>query len=340
MKKIFFHIPGPWRHNYLLFFLLWVLLCSGACHKTGTAEETGLMMKEITVDGAVRRYALYVPEHERDTPLPLLLVLHGGGGKIETMVGETGRKSPYKLWMEIADREKFLVIYPQAVDGPTGWPNWNDCRNNAPILPEVNDVKFLTTLMDRTAADYLVDTDRIYVTGISNGGIMTLRLATEIPQRLAAVAPISASLPDSSECQDPATPLPVLFMNGTADPMLPYAGGTIGNPPDSEHGTVLPVETSVRTWCRINHTDTIPQTKEYTDKDPGDGSTVTCYTYSNGVGGTEVVFFKITGGGHAAPSIREQYSQLWQNYVGPQNHDIEMAEEIWNFFRQHQRPSR
>jgi len=328
------------RKGLHVFFPLWLIvvgICSIACHKTSTAVESGLTIKQITVDGQARKYALYVPDHGPGYTLPLVLVLHGGGGKIETMIGLTGRKSPYKLWMEIAAREKFLVIYPQALEGPTGWPNWNDCRNNAPILPEADDVKFLTSLMDLAINDYGADPGRIFVTGISNGGIMTLRLATEVAGRLAAVAPISASLPDSSECPLPAQPLSILFMNGTADPMLPYHGGTIGNPPNPDHGSVMPVETSIHIWCNINRTDTIPQIEHYPDNDPDDGSTVTCYTYPNGVNGTEVVFFKITGGGHAAPSIREQYSQLWQNYVGPQNHDIEMAYVIWAFFKEKKR---
>ena len=324
--------------RYMKIPLLLALLLFAGCKRSETAPAaTGLFFRTITVDGLSRRYAIYIPANGGHTSMPLILVLHGGGGKIENMTGQTGKKSPYRLWMEIADQEKCIVIYPQAVDGPTGWPNWNDCRNNAPILPEVDDVKFLTTLMDETAKEYHTDADRVYVTGISNGGIMTLRLAAQVPKRLAAVAPISASLPDSSECQLPATPLSVLFMNGTADPMLPYNGGTIGNPPNPQHGTVLPVDSSVKIWMTLDHTDTVAQVKEYPDRDPGDGSTVVRYTYDHGTNGTAVVFFKITGGGHTAPSIREQYSQLWLNYVGTQNHDIEMVEVIWDFFRDKKR---
>jgi polyhydroxybutyrate depolymerase len=310
-----------------------LLMIIAACHKTGSAEETGLIMKEITVDGWVRRYALYVPEHNGDLSLPLVFVLHGGGGEIENMIGETGRKSPYKLWMEIADREKLIILYPQALDGPAGRPNWNDCRANATVLPEVDDVRFITTLIDETILHYSVDTTRIFVTGISNGGIMTLRLATEIPQRLAAAAPICASLPDTSECPSPSRPLPILFMNGTADPLMPYQGGIINNPPDPAHGSVMPVDTAVKRWISLNQADTLPEIKTFPDLDPGDACTVTRYTYTGSNGSAPVILYRIEGGGHAAPSIREQYSQLWLNYVGPQNHDIEMAEEIWNFFR-------
>ena len=340
MKNTFIHIPCRRRYNCLPFLLLLVLFCSGACHKTTTAGGSSLLKKEITVDGHVRRYAIYLPSGSGETPLPLVMVLHGGGGKIENMIGETGRRSPYKLWMEIADREKLIIIYPQALDGPAGRPNWNDCRANATVLPEVDDVKFLSSLIDETILHYPVDTARIFVTGISNGGIMTLRLATQLPGRFAAAAPIAASLPDTSECPSPSRPLPILFMNGTADPLMPYEGGIINNPPNPAHGSVMPVDTAVKRWITLNQADTLPEIRTFPDLDPGDACTVTRYTYTRSNGGAPVILYRIEGGGHAAPSIREQYALFYERYVGHQNHDIEMAEEIWNFFRQHQRPSR
>ena len=324
--------------RYMKIPLLLALLLFAGCKRSETAPAaTGLFFRTITVDGLSRRYAIYIPANGGHTSIPLILVLHGGGGKIENMTGQTGKKSPYKLWMEIADREKCIVIYPQAVDGPAGRPNWNDCRANASVLPQTDDVKFISSLVDETIRDHPIDTTRIFATGVSNGGIMTLRLATELPGRFAAVAPIAASMPDTSECLSPATPLSILFMNGTADPLMPYDGGIINNPPNPAHGSVMPVDTAVKQWVMLDHVDTVPEIITLPDLDPFDESTVTRYIYSGGTDATAVVLYKIIGGGHTAPSIREQYSQLWLNYVGTQNHDIEMVEVIWDFFRDKKR---
>ncbi len=319
------------KHLTGLILLVTTLGCGHGAPSSPPQED--LSIREISVDGLTRTYALYLPPGGQDRSIPLVMVLHGGGGKITNMIGWSNRRSPYRLWMEVAEKEGLIIVYPQAVNGPTGRPNWHDCRLDAAVLPEVDDVHFLTTLLDTLAARYPVDTDRIYVTGMSNGGIMTLRLAVEVPQRLAAVAPLCASFPDTSECGLPSTPLPIFLLNGTADPLLPYKGGTIGNPPRAERGTVIPVEQTVALWQHVNGTDTVARVRQLPDLDPHDGSTITLLTYPDPLGNNEVVFCRINGGGHAAPSIREQYSPLWTNYVGPQNHDAEMVELVWDFFR-------
>lgn len=122
-------------------------------------------------------------------------------------------------------------------------------------------------------------------------------------------------------------------MNGTDDNHMPYNGGIIGNPLNPNNGTVLSTDETINYWINFNHTDTIPETFTYPDIDTTDGGVVQRFVYENGNSGTEVVLYKVNGGGHSAPSIKEQYSQLYEQYFNKQNHDIEMTTEVWNFFK-------
>ncbi len=297
------------------------------------SNEYGLFTKTIVVDGTTRRYSIYIPKGLGNASHPLIFELHGGGVYIEDMTGESGYKTPYKLWMNLADNEKFIVIYPEGLNGAYGKPTWHDCRGNATVYSDANDVRFISTLINKISSSYNIDSSRVYASGTSNGGLMVLRLAVELSDKIAAVAATVASMPDSSECGQPVNPVSVLFMNGTNDNHLPYNGGTLSNPPAPEHGTVYPTEAAVNTWTTFNKTDTIPIVYNFPDLDTKDGGTVTKYTYSNGIKGTEVILYKINGGGHSAPSIRERYSASFELYFNKQNHDIEMATEAWLFFK-------
>ncbi len=320
-------------HFWMIISLL--SLTMGCCKLINVEQnpKAGLYTRTIVVDGATRRFAYYLPQHSKNSPLPLVFELHGGGVYIEDMTGESGHKTPYKVWMDLADTEKFIVVYPEGENGAYGKPTWNDCRANSLVSSTADDVKFIDTLIKWFSLAYGIDSNRVYVSGTSNGGIMALRLAVELSDRIAAVAAIAAAMPDSSECGPPIQPVSVLFMNGTADNHLPYNGGTLSNPPKSSHGTVYSTEESVKIWTTVDHTDSTPIVHHFPDIDLHDGSTVTSYTYPNGTNGTKVVLYKVTGGGHSAPSIQEQYSRLFEKYFGKQNHDIEMVREVWDFFK-------
>ena len=298
-----------------------------------SAPKGSLTTKNIIVDGKKRRYAIYIPKGLGNRPCPLIFELHGGGIYIEDMTGESGHKTPYKLWMSLADIEKFIVVYPEGLKGAYGKPTWNDCRGNSIVSSNADDVHFISVLIDTISSKYKIDPHRIYASGTSNGGLMALRLAVELSNRIAAVAATAASMPDDSKCSKPKHPISVLFMNGTADNHLPYNGGTVSYPPNPDYGTVYSTEKSVQIWVHIDQTDATPVVHKFPDLDKKNGSTVTSYTYSHGLEGTEVVLYKVIGGGHSAPSILERYSWLFEMYFGKQNHDIEMVWEVWKFFR-------
>lgn len=322
------------KKNSILKYFGFIILIflSVSCNKSND-NQNGLSTKNITVDGVSRRYAIYIPQNIGTSPVPLIFELTGGQVNIEDMTGQSGNKSPHKLWMNIADDEKFIVVYPEGLNGSSGKPTWNDCRENFIVNSNADDVHFISTLIDEISLNHKIDQNRIYASGPSNGGMMALRLAVELSDKIAAVAATIAAVSDVSDCGQPVNPISVLFMNGTNDNYLPYNGGTIGNPPNPDHGSVFPTETSVKIWTTFNQTDTIPVVFGFPDLDTDDGGIVTKYTYSNGIERTQVVLYKVNGGGHSAPSIKEQYSVLFELLFNKQNHDIEMTTEVWNFFK-------
>ena len=210
-----------------------------------------------------------------------------------------------------------------------GSRGWNDCRNDAPGNPDTDDVAFLSQLIDKIKAEYNHDNDRVYVAGVSNGASMAIRLAQEIPEKIAIFASIVTSMAGNSECLDTNIPISALFMNGTADPLAPYDGGQVA----SNRGLVLSTDESIDYWVSRNNTDTNPIETPLDNIDNNDNSTVVKYLYTNGTNNTEVVLYKVIDGGHAEPSLQERYGNLFLAIVGVQNGDIEMAHEVWDFFK-------
>ncbi len=321
--------------NKIITFIIFLALVifSEGCEKLTLEYSYGLHTKIITVSGKTRRYAIYIPKDIENKHVPLVFELHGGGVYIEDMTGQSGYKSPYKLWMYLADKDKFIVVYPEGLAGAFGKPTWNDCRADCIVNSKADDVHFIDTLITILSAKYKIDSNKIYVSGTSNGGFMALRLAVELSNKIAAIAAVAAAMPAKTKCCSPTNYISVLFMNGTDDNHMPYNGGIIGNPPDSARGSALSTPASIQFWTKFDHTDTIPTVYTYPDLDTTDGSYVIKYTFSNGNNNTQVVFYKIIGGGHSAPSIEEQYSPLYERYFNKQNHDIEMTTEVWNFFK-------
>ncbi len=305
-----------------------------SCNKQNDVEnpKSGLFTQNtIIVDGITRTYDYYIPNNLGSSLRPLVFLLHGGGSRSDDLTGESGFKAPYKVWKNIADEEKFIIIYPNGTNNPLGAQGWNDCRADATTNPSVNDVDFIDSLIGHFSSLFNIDASRIYASGTSNGGHMSLRLALELSNKIAAVAPVVASMP-AIKCSDPVHPISVLFMIGTNDPLSPYNGGEVA-PSIGGRGTVLSAQGSVNFWVEFNQTDSIPSIMNYQDINTTDDSTVKRSTYSNGTEVSQVVLYEVLGGGHLEPSIQEQYSTIIELSLGSQNHDIEMATEIWNFFK-------
>lgn len=278
--------------------------------------------QHISIKGIERSYHLFNPSQKANSPI--IFLFHGNGGSADNIAGLSHVKAPYIPWFDIAANEGLILVIPDGTIGPKNSQGWNDCRNDAPRIPASDDVGFITTLLDTLKTSLRFDDRKVYMVGTSNGGHFVMRLAQEIPHRMTAFASIVASGPANSKCSTSTIPVSALFMNGTADPLVPYLGG------NTENGSVISTDSSIAYWVNRNGTQTSPIITEFPQKS---SSKVIAYRYAQGVNGTEVILYKVEGGGHIEPSRRERYSFLWTSFAGSQNGDIESAEEIWTFFK-------
>lgn len=286
-----------------------------------------MQLKKLDINGKERAYYLHLPHAYRsEAELPLVIVLHGGGkGNGLTLEKHLG-------FTALADSEGFVVVYPNGVDN-----NWRDGRGvtyRGANDDSVDDIGFISQLIDHLTKVYKIDSKRVYITGLSNGGMMTLRLGCELSSKLAAIAPVIANMPKNiiDVCK-PDAPLAILLMNGTADPLVPYNGGHV-HFFRRKMGEVASTTETVSFWVNHNHCNAIPKTSKLPDIDLTDGSRVTVTQFANPTNGCEVILYTIHGGGHTLPgsSIPDR-----PRLLGRKNKDINGAEVIWKFFQKHSR---
>jgi polyhydroxybutyrate depolymerase len=310
------------------FYILILILI--ACNPSDSSDpiEKGLLKNQvIKINGTDRNYHIFIPDIPNNAPIVMLF--HGNGSNYDDMLGLSGVKAPYKNWLNIAEEQNLIVVVPNGTLGSSGMRGWNDCRTDASTNPDIDDISFVNQLLDFIINQYKANPAKVFVSGTSNGGHFAIRLAQEIPNRITAFAAIVASNAVNSQCPNSSTKVSALFMNGTDDPILPYEGGQMA----SNRGEVISTENSVMYWVQRNQASTSPEISNLPNINSNDNSTVSKYLYKNGGNNTEVVLYKIEEGGHTEPSITQRYSPLFLLAVGNQNGDIEMATEVWNFFK-------
>ncbi len=248
----------------------------------------------LRVGGLKRSYLIHFPKgYNPKTPTPVVLALHGA-----TMNG------PMMAWFcglnRTADEAGFIAVYPNGT-GSFSSLNWNagTCCGDA-VQKNVDDVAFINAVLDDLIQSCNVDVRRIYVTGMSNGGMMAYRLASELSHRLAAVAPVAGTM-GTRTCH-PSRPVPILHFHGTDDKFMPYGGGR------SPSGKLLySVDHSLQSWVKVNGCDEQPTTTVLSESD--DEMKVTQKTYQN-ADGVEVVLVEIEGGGHTWPGMSPPAADL------------------------------
>jgi len=274
--------------------------------------------------GLRRTYLLHVPPSLRKgAPVPLVLALHGGGGTGLGMETVTGL-SP------LSDRHGFIVVYPDAVG-----KNWNDGRGLRQLRSQredIDDPGFMAALVEDLRRSHGVDPARVYATGISNGAIFCHALAAKRAGLVAAIAPVVGGMAPSVAADfAPARPVSVIVVQGTADPLVPFAGGTVA----WNRGRILPTAEAVGKWVEHDGCGPEPLREELPDRDPRDGMRVRRDTYGGGKEGTEVVLVTVEGGGHTwAGGL--QY--LPERTIGKTCRDVDASALIWEFFSRHPRP--
>jgi polyhydroxybutyrate depolymerase len=198
----------------------------------------------------------------------------------------------------------------------------------SPNASTADDVAFLNALVDNLIAKGIADPKRVYISGLSNGGFMAMRMACEAPERFAAFAQVIASAPlNARDTCRPARPLPMLMINGTDDTLVKFAA-TAAAAQGSFGANELAAFWATRNGCTTSADSALP------DLDPQDKSSVTLRRYVGCKSGGEVEFLTVKGGGHQPPSQGSVRNYpLLRGILGVRNHDIDTAETFWAFFK-------
>lgn len=282
------------------------------------AAEMAVSTKEesIVVDDRKRTYIVHLPpQYKEGISLPLVFVLHGGGGNAKNAMNMAGMNS-------LADEEGFIVVYPTGSGRlKDKFLSWNDGLLKLYAAKQnIDDVKFFRRMIEKLKEKYNIDQNRIYSTGISNGGIMSYKLACELSDKIAAIAPVAASLDPKSKMPD--EPVSVIIFSGTADEHIPYYGG-YGEKSKAKIDH-KPVSYAVDFWVKNNGCSPIPKREEF-------GSIIK-ETYTGGRENTEVILYTIKGGGHSWPGGKEG---LKYGNADPPTQEIGATKLIWEFFKKH-----
>jgi len=309
------------KYRFTLFCV--ALLGLGLTWRWAVAQQFGILRaaeKTVQVDGRERSYLVFAPRRSTGK-LPLVFVLHGGGGNGRQMERHSGFNA-------LARREGFLVCYPQGYE-----KNWNDGRG-VEFLPahqkNIDDVKFLRQVVDEIAKEHEVDRSRVFATGISNGAFMSHRLAAEASDVFCAVAPLAGGMavPIAQDFQ-PTHPVSLFVIQGDSDPLVPFAGGEVGAKRGRKRGKFIATADAVGKYLAANGVKQKPTSTQLEDTDPKDGTTTEATIYPPGENGAKVQLYIVKNGGHTWPGTRPYAPE---RLIGKVSQDFNASEEIWKFF--------
>jgi len=275
-------------------------------------------------DGLERSYEVFVPENYRmNKAYPLIFILHGGGGTGKGLVRTTRVR-----FNKLASQNNFIAVYPNGYG-----KSWNDGGRDTLGLArkmEIDDVGFFQKMIKKVSADFSINNKAIFACGISNGGFMAQRLAFELSGKIRGIGVVAANLSCvQSEEPFPKNPVPVIFINGTHDPLVPYHGGYV-TVFKQKRGKVLSMERSLETWKKINACVVKASETKIPDKIKRDNCSAEKTVWANPENqNIKVVEIKVNNGGHTWPGTR-QY--LPKSLIGNTNRDFNGCDEIWLFF--------
>ncbi len=290
---------------FLIIIAVFIVLFAAGFITWNIADRTN---GRLISSGEQREYLLYVPESydpASASNVPLVINIHGFGQW-------AANQAEVSQWNQIADEEGFIVVYPSGLGVPKRWR-----VTRMPEDPGAVDIElqYFSDLIDKLSTEYAIDPERIYVSGLSNGGGMSLRLACSLSERVAAIGGVAgAYLVDLSEC---AGGVPGIFFHGQADKIVPYEGG-----PSDRFPIDFPnIPTFVEDYAQLNSCD-LNETV-FLEKDHVRG-----VRYEGCEAGTEVVFYTISDGGHTWPGG----SDLPEGITGKTTHEINATRLMWEFF--------
>ncbi|WP_288392875.1 alpha/beta fold hydrolase [uncultured Herbaspirillum sp.] len=297
--------------------LLLAALCGCSLLSALPANAVDLSLKTIRVGNLARAY--FSERNSIGEPRPLIIALHASGSSGSLMARATGLT-------EIAEAAGYMIVYPNGTGLAIDARTWNSggCCGYAQ-MHKVDDVAFLRALIDKLVKDGLADPQRVYLVGVSNGGMMAYRMAAEAPELFKAVAVVSAVLDVPPETVK--APMPLLHIHGSDDPFIPFLGG-IGKQEVSQLPR-LSVARSIEAFIKADGAAPRPSVTDIPDT-ANDGTTIRQYTYASKTDPQAVVLYEVKGGGHA-----------WPGGVAPiinggkSSQNLDTSRTVINFFNAH-----
>ena len=307
-------------YKQFIWYPLLTLLTLGFthCKKTATPLIANFHFYDsMQLDGYERSYLLNLPPTYNDSSnFPLVIALHGLAGSASQMEQDYGLTTK-------SNSAGFIVVYPEGVrsDGFLGIRTWNagTCCDFA-MERNVDDVHFISQLIQKLTSTYKINPKKIYVTGMSNGAMMTYRLACELSPQLAAIAPVSGTLLTTNPCT-PARAVPVLHIHSAIDNKVPYAGGY-----GLANYYFPPVDSTLRVWACIDGCHATPQVITQ-------ANLYTQTQYMNCNPNTTVQLYLTKDGGHSWPGGLPARAGADAPSAAFNATDL-----IWSFFNQYQLP--
>ena len=251
----------------------------------------------ILINGTYRNFITYVPSiYQSSQPTPLIFNLHG-------RTGSAWGQMWHGDFRDIADTANFIIVHPQGLLDNTGVTHWSLGQSN------IDDIGFLNLLYSYIVSIYNINLDKVYSTGMSNGGYMSYYLACNMSDKIAAIASVTGAMGSFTQLNcNPTHATPVMEIHGTADLTVPFND----------------IVNGIEYWRDYNNCNLSADTTLIPDLILGDSSTVKHIVYNNGDNGVTTELFKVTNGGHTWPGSNVS--------TGVTNYDINASVEIWKFF--------
>lgn len=278
--------------------------------------------------GYSRTWLTYLPKNYSETKTyPLVIALHGGSGTAKQLVTSTKRR-----FNTLADKEGFIVVYPQGVK-----KSWNDNnkrdQNGFARKENIDDVGFISKMISKLQSEYSINSDAIFACGISNGGLMSQTLAMELPKKIKAVGMVASNFgKDEIDKITDVSPFSILFIHGTKDPIIPYSEGDI-TVFHKKRGHVIGIPKSIAYICTLNGNSLEPIVTKLENNILKDNCTSEHFKYPNSKNPTlKVELIKVINGGHSWPGAKKK-KRLLKKITGVTTQDFNACDKLWEFFK-------
>ncbi len=279
--------------------------------------QSAELLKHSLKIGDKNRQLQYYHSKATEGSASLLFVLHGSMGNSDDARWQTGYGFEH-----IAEKENLIVVYPDGFEN-----HWNDCRATASYsanTQNIDDIAFFKAMINYFAETHAINPDSVFVTGVSNGGHMSYKLAMEMPEQITAIAPIVANIPitDNLDCTPKQQPISVAIFNGMQDPVNPFDGGKVVLFGNDSRGTVLSSSESINYWLNLaSHSP-----ESHTAMETASKSKIEEWQ----AGDHLFKLYHLNETGHVIASDKVHFARL----AGPNASGIEAVDEIWKFFKQ------